>query len=271
MSWFDRSRGEEGAAEAWARLDAAVEHSAVASALHTASGNTGLRRYVLRFELRGGRPRVTGVDAEPLPNGGGPPTPTAFAANVGAVESALTALRRRLPPPFTFERGAVGVLRDGAGELALSFRFEEDADVYSLSELPIPTGAGSPVEDPAYLRALALWEARIAPVRSRWLMPDAGEAWALDGAHITLTGPAGTRRLGVDPIALYWPRGQRFEWLLEKPLADEAPFVEPVLTLEMNGALELAVFAAARMKRVGVFQAEIEGEKGEILLAALRE
>jgi hypothetical protein len=35
--------------------------------------------------------------------------------------------------------------------------------------------------------------------------------------------------------------------------------------------MELAVFAAVRMKRAGVFQGETNDDKGEILFAALRE
>ncbi len=271
MSWFDRNRGEEPPAEAWERLGAVVDKSGVAEAVHLASGIAGLRRYVLRFEARGARVRVTGLESESLPRGGGPPDPSAFAAHVGAVEAALSALHRRFPRPFTFERGAIGVLRGGETEIGLAFRFDEDADAYTLTELAIPTGEPNPIEDPRYVRALAAWEGRIAPVRARWLVPGREDTWTLDGARLTISGPAGNRVLGADPIARYWPRANRFEWLVETPVADEPPFVEPVLTLSTSGAMELAVFAAVRLKRVGVFQAELGDEKGEVLFAALRE
>ncbi|MDP2306019.1 MAG: hypothetical protein Q8P18_08325 [Pseudomonadota bacterium] len=271
MSWFDRNRGDEPAEEAWARLGAVVDQSQVAAAMHTASGLAGLRRYVLRFEARGARVRVTGLESEALPRGGGPPDPSAFAAKVGAVESSLATLLKRFPRPFTFERGAIGVLRGGDAEIGLAFRFDEDADAYTLAELPIPTGEPNPIEDPRYVKALLAWEGRIAPVRARWLLAGREDAWTLNGARLTITGPAGNRVLGADPIALYWPQGNRFEWLVETPVGEEPPFVEPVLTTAMSGAMELAVFAAVRMKRVGVFQAEIGSEKGEILFVALRE
>lgn len=271
MSWFDRNRGELPPEEAWRRLGEVVEQAKVAPALHVAAGVHGLRRFLVRFEVRGGRARVTGLDAEPLPKGGGPPNPAAFAANVGAVEAALSQLFRRFPKPFLFERGVVGVLRGGDGEIGLSFRFDEDADGYTLAELPIPTGEGNPVEDPRYVKALSAWEGRIAPVRARWLVPGREDTWSYDAGRLTISGPAGNRVLGADPIAMYWPRGNRFEWLVEAPVGEEAPFVEPVLNVETSAAMELAVFAAARLKRVGVFQAEIEGERGEILFAALRE
>ncbi|MES2642802.1 MAG: hypothetical protein V4850_25185 [Myxococcota bacterium] len=271
MSWFDRNRGEEPPEEAWARLGAVVDQSNVAAAVHTASGLAGLRRYVLRFEARGTRVRVTGLESEALPRGGGPPDPSAFAAHVGAVEAALALLLKRFPRPFTFERGAIGVSRGGDAEIGLSFRFDEDADTYTLAELPIPTGEPNPIEDPRYVKALAAWEGRIAPVRARWLVPGREDAWTLDGARLTITGPAGNRVLGADPIALYWPQGNRFEWLVETPVGDEPPFVEPVLTTAMSGAMELAVFAAVRMKRVGVFQGGIGSEKGEVLFVALRD
>jgi hypothetical protein len=102
-------------------------------------------------------------------------------------------------------------------------------------------------------------------------VPRAGETWSIDGLRLTIRSADGEKVLGADPIGLYWPRGHRFEWLVPKPVGDEAPFVEPVLTLEQGGAMELAVFAAARMLHVGLFQGEIDGEKGEVLFAALRE
>lgn len=271
MSWFDRSRGEMPAAEAWERLGEAVEKAGLAAILHEAAGLYGLRRFIVRFELRAGRPRVTGLESTPLPKGGGPPEPAAFAANVNAVEAGLATLKRALPPGFTFDRGAMAFIRGGPEDIQLLFRFDSDADAYTIAELPVPMGEANPVEDPDYQKALAAWENRIAPVRERWLVPRAGETWSIANDLLTIHGPDGDRVIGADPIALYWPRGHRFEWLVAKPVGDEAPFVEPVLTLEQGGAMELAVFAAARMKHVGVFQAEIEGEKGEVLFAALRE
>lgn len=270
MSWFDRNRGEIAVAEAWARLNEVVEQSRLGAAVQLASGPYGLRRFVVRFEVRGGRPRVTDLESEPLSKGGGPPNAASFAANVGAIEAALGQILRRFPTPFTWDRGALGVVRGSEG-FSLSFRFDEDADAYRLAELPYPTGEPHPLEEPAYVAALAAWERRIDPVRARWLSPGREDTWTLDQNRLTISGPAGNRVLGVDPVAIYWPRGSRFEWLVETPVGEEAPFVEPVLTVEASGAMELAVFAAARMKRVGVFQAEIGGEKGEILFAALRE
>jgi hypothetical protein len=165
----------------------------------------------------------------------------------------------------------VGVLRGDDDEISLAFRFDEDADNYALAELPRPSGAGNPVEDPRYLRALAAWEGRIAPVRARWLVPGRDDTWTFEGNRLTTSGPAGPRVFGADAIATYWPRGNRFEWLLESPAGDEPPFVEPVLTLDMSEAMELVVFAAARLGRVGVFQGPIEGDRGEILFAGLRD
>lgn len=271
MSWFDRNRGELSVEDAWRCLGDAVEAAGLGPALHAAAGPQGLRRFVVRFELRRGRPRVTGLDSEPLVKGGGPPTPETFDAHVGAVEKALAKLQRALPAPFSFDRGAVGFVRGDGDELDLSFRFDEDADAFVLAELPLPTGAPSPVEDPRYVRALAAWEGRIAPVRARWLVPGRGETWALEEGRLTLVGPGGERVLSAEPIAHYWPRGSRFEWLVAEPVGEEPPFVEPVLTVAANAAMELAVFAAARLKRAGVFQGEIEGNRGEILFAALRD
>ena len=179
MSWFDRNRGELPVEEAWARLNEVVEQSKLSPAVQLASGPHGLRRYIVRFELRSGRPRVTGLDTEPLAKGGGPPNQAAFAANIGGIEAALAQIQRRFPKPFTWDRGALGVLRGSEG-LGLSFRFDEDADAYRLAEIPLPGGEAYPLEQPAYVAALAAWERRIEPVRARWLVPGREDGWTID-------------------------------------------------------------------------------------------
>jgi hypothetical protein len=267
MAWFDRLRGDLDVDEAARRLSAAVDKSKIAAALAVASGPRGLRRYVVRFEVKVGRPRIVGIDTAPLPWGGGPPSPAAFDAGAAAVEAALQTLRVHMPAPFTWSRGAVGVLRDGTGAFGLAFRFDEDADSFRLEELPAPLGDSDPMEDPAYQRALAAWDGQIASVRARWLRPGPDEAWSLENGTLRLEGPDGTRVLAAEPLATF-ADGQ-LSWLVEKPVADEAPFVTPELPVELAGAMELAVFAAARLGRAGVFSGDLEG--GGTLFAALRE
>ncbi|MFZ5480683.1 MAG: hypothetical protein ACOZNI_28230 [Myxococcota bacterium] len=267
MSWFDRLRGELDADEAARRLQAAVDRSKIAAALAAASGPRGLRRYVVRFEVKAGRPRVVGLDTEPLPKGGGPPTPAAFDLGVAAVEAALQTLRVHMPPPFAWSLGAVGVVRDGDGDLRLAFRFDEDAAGFGVADLPLPAGPPDPMEDPAYLRALAAWEGRLAGVRARWVRPSAGEDWSIEGGALKLASPEGLRVLAVEPLATY--ADGTFTWLVDAPVADEAPFCEPELAMDVARAMELAVFAAARRGHAGLFSGELE--EGGTLFAAVKQ
>ena len=79
MSWFDRQAA--GDAEAFfRRLSAALDAAGVVSAMDTACGPYGLRRFVARAEVREGRVKLGPVDSLPLPKGGGPPTAAAGAA-----------------------------------------------------------------------------------------------------------------------------------------------------------------------------------------------
>lgn len=268
MAWFDRHLGEEDPRVAWERLGRVLDSTGLTPALDAASGPRGLRRFIVRFEVRGLAPRVVGLDADTLARGGGPPNPAAFDANIGAVEAALRALRTRLGA-WSFVRGAVGVVRDDTGELSLSFRFDEDVDDFGVADLHEPEGKGAPNEDPAYLKALGVWDARIAPIRARWLLPRADDAWTLEDGRLLVHGADGERAFLAEPIATWRAKDGLFAWMLDTPAGEEAPFVEPELTVEVNGAMELAVFAAARLGRVGLFQGELES--GETLFAGLRE
>lgn len=249
MAWFDRCRGELEAGPAAARLSAAVTAAGVTEAVALACGPVGLRRFVVRFDQKGGRLRVTGLESERLVGGGGPPSSATFDAAAVTIEATLATLKRSLTAPFAFTRGALGVLRDGEGELDITFRFDEDGDVFGLRNLPMPEGESAPIENPDYLRALQFWEGRIAPVRARWIVPRV-DAWEWADGWLQL----GDERLRVDPIAMFHAGQTRFEWMVDSPVGDEAPFVEPELTVEMGAAMELAVFAAARMGCVGIVQ-----------------
>lgn len=260
MAWFDRHVLDDPARAAH-RLDQAVVKAGVPAALEAASGRFGRRRFLVRFATRGGAVRIRDLDSETLPDGGGPPPAALFAAAASRIETALTTLRRILPPPFTFESGAVGVLR-ARGPLTLAFRFDEDAQGWSLRDLARPKGPADPVEDPRYLRALTAWESRIAPVRLRWTIGT--EPWTYAEGRIDL----GDRSLTASPLAAWSRVDGRFTWALEEPVGDEAPFVEPDLEVELNGALELAAFAAAKLGYTGGFQAE--GEDGRTWFFGVR-
>lgn len=269
MGWFDRSRGNQDAAQAFALLANVVREVRAVEIIGRSCGRYGLRRFLLRFELKSGRMRITGLETERLRNGG-PPDPVAFDAAATSIERMLGDLRQRLPANFQFQRGALGVLRDESGPVSLFFRFNEDADSYGLLELRLPKGTGSPVEDVAYLNVLERWAARINPVRARWLGCAAHERWAMEqgrlklGAHLERTFPA-------EPVATWVPHTGDFSWMVANPVGDEPPFVQAEMILEMGAALELVAFAAARMGGTGVFQGTLEKPAGMQIFIALKD
>lgn len=262
MSWFDRYA--DGDVDAGlARLDAAVARARLVELLDTAAGPRGLRRFVVRLELRAGaRARVTGLESAPLPGGGGPPTPSRFDAGARALEAACASLRTALGPRGAFSRAALGFVRDGTGARHVAVRLDEDADGFGLADLPTPRGAGWPPEDPAYLRALAAWETRMASVRERWSVAGDGEAWTLEAERLERPGSPPIR---VVPLAML--EGETFSWLLAQAAGEEAPLATPTLEAPLGVAVELVLLAAARLGHKGLFQGRTE--EGALLFAGL--
>jgi hypothetical protein len=262
MSWFDRYA--DGDVDAGlARLDAAVARARLVELLDSAAGPRGLRRFLVRLELRAGaRARVTGMESAPLPGGGGPPTPARFDAGARALEAACASLRPALGARGTFSRAVLGFVRDGAGARHVAVRLDEDADGFTLADLPVPRGEGWPPEDPAYVRALAAWETRMASVRERWAVAADGEAWSLEGGRLERPGAPPVR---VAPIATL--DGEQFTWLLEQPAGEEAPLATPSLEAPLPVAVELVLLAAARLGHKGAFQGRTED--GAVIFAGL--
>ncbi|MBM4393431.1 MAG: hypothetical protein FJ090_20095, partial [Deltaproteobacteria bacterium] len=244
-------------------LDELIAEAGVLDALALCAGPVGLRRFVVRAELREGRVRVVGLDAPCLARGGGPPS--AFEAGASRLETALTELRRRLPRHQAFGRVAVGFVRDtGEGsQPELFFRFDDDGVGFGVHRLREPAGDCAPLEDPAYLRALADWASRLEEVRGNWQI--ARGDWMFESGRLD----DGERAAAATAIGTWHPTQGRFSWLLVTPAGEEGPFVEPDVFVDLAGATELACFAAARLGAAGVFQGT--SEQGQQFFAALRE
>jgi len=251
VTWFDRHAGEDARAF-YDRLSVAVEQSGLFAAISAASGSVGLRRYVVQAEAREGRVRVVAVDGPTLPKGGGPPASAAWAANVSLVEAALARLRRTLPRGVEFSHVALGVVRGADEAPDLSFRFDEDVTDFRATNLPMPVGAPAPTEDPAWLRTLAAWGPRTDEVRARFNV--ARGDWSLTDGLLD----DGQRRIPAFAVATWHPGQRRFTWLLDDPVGEEAPLVEPELTVDLAGAIELVAHATARLGGAGLFQGTLE-------------
>lgn len=262
MAWFDQHAGDDPRAFLQ-HLDELIAEAGVLDALALCAGPVGLRRFVVRAELREGRVRVVGLDAPCLARGGGPPS--AFEAGASRLETALTELRRRLPRHQAFGRVAVGFVRDtGEGsQPELFFRFDDDGVGFGVHRLREPAGDCAPLEDPAYLRALADWASRLEEVRGNWQI--ARGDWMFESGRLD----DGERAAAATAIGTWHPTQGRFSWLLVTPAGEEGPFVEPDVFVDLAGATELACFAAARLGAAGVFQGT--SEQGQQFFAALRE
>lgn len=262
MSWFDRYADDD-VEGALLRLDALLARSGLVDALTAASGPHGLRRFLVRVELRAGRMRVTALESTPLPAGGGAPAPATFDAHARALEAAVLKLRASLPEAHRFTHAALGFVRDGDGQAHVTAHFDEDADALALSELATPGGEPWPPEDPAYQRALAAWDSRMATVRTAWELAPAGEAWSVENGRLLRPGNAPAP---VVPLATL--DGEAFRWLLEQPAGDEAPLTTPELIAPLATAAGMVLLAAARLGCRGVFQGTLDG--GALFFAGIR-
>lgn len=264
-------------------LSTAFDRSGLDGALLELCGSPGLRRFVVRFEDSRRGFRVTRVDSEPVKGGGGPPPPQAAAGATPRVESAIAALRKALPAPFQFDRGAIGVVldRDGSGKpvpLDVTLRLDEDGDAFRLADLRVPKGPGVPVEQPDYLATLLAWSDAANRVRGGWKMCRGRETFTIEGSRLTIQTPspegepASSEGMVVSVLGTWDSRNGTFRWLVDRPVSSEAPFVEPELTLTLGQVSELMALTAARMGAVGVFQGDTEPAKGPALtvFAAIR-
>ncbi len=253
MSWFDRCRGDEDAEEAHARLSKLIETSGVQDALVRACGRPGLRRFVVRFEVRGARVRFDPPDTEELAEGGGPPP----AFDAAALEGALLRMRGRLRRPWGFDRGAFGVVRDGDGEVSLTIRFDEDTPELTLGALRMPTGEPHPLDHPSWVRAVRDWASRMAALT--WMAPTGD--WAWEDALVVDGNPVAAELIAV------WRNGH-YDWMLDAPVGDEPPLCEPRLDVSLAEAAELVALAAARRGCRAVFRGV--SEEGETVFGGVK-
>lgn len=270
MSWFERQRGGRDPQLVFNQLAEAVRAVKATQLVDRACGKIGLRRFILRFERRGMKVRLAGILTERL-RSGGPPDSAAFDAHASALERMLEQLYQQMPQGYSFERGALLVLRDEGGPPRLSFRFDEDADQAALSELRQPRGNGNPVEEQDYLKALESWSARVGKVRANWVSAGPSDQWSLEGGRLKLQSPGLLERSWRgEAIASWVPHTGDFSWLLAEPIGDEAPFVQASMVLDLGAVLELVAFAATRMGAHGVFQGTLQQPAGMLAFVALK-
>ena len=285
MSWFERQaqgRPEQEVAREHARY---LRAAGVDRALDSLAGPYGLRRFLVVFTARpvgSGRHRVdvTDIVAMPLGAGGGPPPPDPTGELEPALGRALTRLHTNMSLGPAWSRGVMGYVRDARGRTQLFPLFDDDSDAAQLDGLPVPPGPGHPLEQQAYRRLLATWEARMQAVQSRTtrIRPD-WDLWTVEGDVLTvhydpLPGQEGRwqqqRRARCHPLGTFAPARLRFEWQTDRRPGGKAPFDQPDVVADWGAAHEIALMAAAGLDATWLFAGEF-GDHGELLYAAVFE
>ena len=140
MGWFDRQldgREPEALDDELGRL---VRAAGVDRCLHTVCGPYGIRRFVIRFEVKGDRVVLTDLETHPLPQGGGPPDPRGAEEGIQPLEAAINRLYINMVGNMPWSRGAVAVLRDALDAFEILPLFDDDADAAVLADLGVPEG-----------------------------------------------------------------------------------------------------------------------------------
>lgn len=251
MPWFDRHCGDASPVDAHARLNDAVNRSGLLAALERACGRPGLRRFILRFEAKGNRVRLRGVEAVPLAEGGGPP-PSLDSADL---EAALARLRTFTPADWRFSAGALGVVRDGDGRMDVSFRYDEDTVGFTVESLRWPGGPANPVERPVVQKLLDQWAARMGSLA--WTVAE--DAWQLEAGNLRYRGTSQP----ADILATW--RDGLLSWYVEN--SEDLAFRDAI-TVDFASATEIVRLAAAQMGASGGFEGE--AEDGRVVFLAVR-
>ena len=141
MGWFDRQldgREPEALDDELGRL---VRAAGVDRCLHTICGPYGIRRFVIRFELKGDRVVLTDLETHPLPQVAGHRIRGAE-EYIQPLEAAIN--RLYINAVEHAEPRVVAVLRD-ASMLEILPLFDDD-DAAVLADLGVPEGPGHPLE-----------------------------------------------------------------------------------------------------------------------------
>lgn len=278
MGWFQRQCKGRDAAEVSKEHARYVRAAGVDRVLDELAGPFGVRRFLVRFALKGAAVRVGSVDAMPLNWGGGPPPEDPSGRVRARLEGALARMQRNMATGPSWSRGAVSYVRDAQGRTEVQLSFDDDADDTRLDGLPMPGPPGHPLEAPETEHMIRAWEGPIAElqVRSAAVTPDWQEWEVVDDHTLALYwggGPDGppptdVRRARCRTLATYQPRWSRFAWRTDTPLFAEAVFAVEHFPATFGAAVELALVAAARLQARWLF-VQAYDDAGSVLMVAV--
>lgn len=275
MSWLLRQAVGRSESEVQREHARYLRAAGVDRALEAMAGPYGLRRFMVAFQAvpaGAGRLRVELVEllAMPLSLGGGPPPPDPDGRHRAALETALTRLQINMASGPAWSRGVLGYVRDGRGRSEILPAFDEDADVASLDALPVPSGPGHPLEQPAYAHLLATWEPRMRALQERSArLALAFDGWEVHDDRLRLELAEGRAlEFPCQPLLSFAPARGRLSWQTARRPGGERPFDAPEVLVDWSGAHELALLAGACLDAAWLFNGEF-GEQGELLYAAV--
>jgi hypothetical protein len=278
VGWFERQCSGRDPGEVSKEHARYVRAAGVDRALDELAGPFGVRRFLVRFSLRGAAMRLDSVDAMPLNWGGGPPPEDPSGRVRARLEATLGRLHRNMATGPAWSRGAISYVRDAQGRTEVQLSFDDDADDTRLDALPLPGPPGHPLEDPGTEHMMRAWEGPMAEVqvRSAAVTPDWDEWEVIDDHTLVLYwggGPEGppptdTRRARCRTLATYQPRWSRFTWRTGDPLFEDAVFSVEFFPATFDAAVELALVAAARLQARWLFVQPYD-ESGSVLMVAV--
>ncbi len=271
MGWFDRQLDGREPDALDDEIGRFVRAAGVDRCLHKICGPFGVRRFVIRFELKGDKVLLTDLETHPLPQGGGPPDPRGAEEGIQPLEAAINRLYRNMLGPLPWTRGAVAVLRDALDVFEILPLFDDDADEATLADLGVPEGPGHPLETHHYRDMVAAHEAQMEAVhaetsRRRGSWTD----WSIssDDKTLVLTQGAGETRHPIRVLGTFHPSTDRFAWATDQAPFDELLYTTRSFSANLDTVMELALVTTARLGATWLFLEKF-GEGGDIVLAAV--
>jgi len=274
MGWFERQVRGRTPVEVEREHARYLRASGLIPSLDQLAGPYGCRRFTVRFEVRGGKVRLGGIEGVPLAWGGGPP-PVDHAGQ--ATEKVLTSLQRlhanmSLGPSWS--RGVVAYVRDARGITQITPAFDEDSDAIDPVDLPVPGPPGHPLEDPDTLELLAMKQRDLQRIHAATRTRSADwDWWEIDDNDQLVLHYSDGR---VDPsfrcvvLATHETRHSRFSWVSERPVGAAAVFRAAPFASTFDASVELGLLACAVVGADWLFVQSYDEHDSQLLVAAFR-
>jgi hypothetical protein len=274
MGWFERQVGSRSPDDVSREHARYIRASRVVDALDRLAGPFGCRRFLVRFEYRGGSVQVTDLQAVPLGWGGGPPPHDDHGRLLGAVEKALQRLHANMAMGPAWNRGVLAYVRDANGVTEINPAFDDDSDAADLDSLPVPGPPGHPLEDPSTHDLFALRRRDIQRVQATTRTKAADWDWweVDDDGRLVLhyEQPDRDRSLRCTVLATHETHVSRFTWRTDRPLGAAAVFQGTSFASTFEASMELGLLACAMLDAEWLFVQPYDDRGGQLLVAVYR-